>query len=1053
MYNKVSTNMNFVEREKEIEKFWRDNDIFKKSMENRKEGETYTFYDGPPTANGKPHIGHVLTRVIKDMIPRYQTMKGKMVPRKAGWDTHGLPVELEVEKLLGLDGKEQIEEYGLDPFIKKCKESVWKYKGMWEDFSETVGFWADMDNPYVTYDDNFIESEWWALKQIWDKKLLYKGFKIVPYCPRCGTPLSSHEVAQGYKDVKERSAIARFKVKDEDAYILAWTTTPWTLPSNVALCVNPNETYVKVKAGDGYTYYMAEALLDSVLGKLADEENGVKAYEILETYKGSDLENKEYEPLFDFAKDIIAKQHKKAYYVTCDTYVTMGDGTGVVHIAPAFGEDDAQVGRKYDLPFVQLVNGKGEMTEETPYAGVFCKKADPMVLKDLEEKGLLFDAPKFEHSYPHCWRCDTPLIYYARESWFIKMTAVKDDLVRNNNTVNWIPESIGKGRFGDWLENIQDWGISRNRYWGTPLNVWECECGHQECIGSRAELAEKSGNPDAAQVELHRPYIDAVTIKCPDCGKEMHRVPEVIDCWFDSGAMPFAQHHYPFENKEVFEQQFPAKFISEAVDQTRGWFYSLMAESTLLFNKAPYENVIVLGHVQDENGQKMSKSKGNAVDPFEALEQYGADAIRWYFYINSAPWLPNRFHGKAVQEGQRKFMSTLWNTYAFYVLYAEIDQFDATKYTLDYEKLPVMDKWLLSKLNTLVKTVDENLGNYRIPEAARALDSFVDEMSNWYVRRSRDRFWAKGMEQDKINAYMTMYTALVTVAKTAAPMIPFMTEDIYQNLVRNLDPSAPESIHLCDFPVANEQHIDKELEDNMEAVLKIVVIGRACRNTANIKTKQPIGKMYVKADFALSEYFVEIIEDELNVKSVEFTEDVSAFTSYTFKPQLRTVGPKYGKYLKQIQQTLASLDGNQAMAKLKAEGALKLDNISDEVVLCEEDLLISMAQKEGYVSDSEGGVTVVLDTNLTPELIEEGMVREIISKLQTMRKEADFEVTDRIHVTYSGSDKVGEIFEKYGENIKTVVLADTVTEGTTDGYQKEWKINGETVLLGVQKAQ
>ena len=1049
----VSTNMNFVEREKEIEKFWRDNDIFKKSMENRKEGETYTFYDGPPTANGKPHIGHVLTRVIKDMIPRYQTMKGKMVPRKAGWDTHGLPVELEVEKLLGLDGKEQIEEYGLDPFIKKCKESVWKYKGMWEDFSETVGFWADMDNPYVTYDDNFIESEWWALKQIWDKKLLYKGFKIVPYCPRCGTPLSSHEVAQGYKDVKERSAIARFKVKDEDAYILAWTTTPWTLPSNVALCVNPNETYVKVKAGDGYTYYMAEALLDSVLGKLADEENGVKAYEILETYKGSDLENKEYEPLFDFAKDIIAKQHKKAYYVTCDTYVTMGDGTGVVHIAPAFGEDDAQVGRKYDLPFVQLVNGKGEMTEETPYAGVFCKKADPMVLKDLEEKGLLFDAPKFEHSYPHCWRCDTPLIYYARESWFIKMTAVKDDLVRNNNTVNWIPESIGKGRFGDWLENIQDWGISRNRYWGTPLNVWECECGHQECIGSRAELAEKSGNPDAAQVELHRPYIDAVTIKCPDCGKEMHRVPEVIDCWFDSGAMPFAQHHYPFENKEVFEQQFPAKFISEAVDQTRGWFYSLMAESTLLFNKAPYENVIVLGHVQDENGQKMSKSKGNAVDPFEALEQYGADAIRWYFYINSAPWLPNRFHGKAVQEGQRKFMSTLWNTYAFYVLYAEIDQFDATKYILDYEKLPVMDKWLLSKLNTLVKTVDENLGNYRIPEAARALDSFVDEMSNWYVRRSRDRFWAKGMEQDKINAYMTLYTALVTVAKTAAPMIPFMTEDIYQNLVRNLDPSAPESIHLCDFPVANEQHIDKELEDNMEAVLKIVVIGRACRNTANIKTKQPIGKMYVKADFALSEYFVEIIEDELNVKSVEFTEDVSAFTSYTFKPQLRTVGPKYGKYLKQIQQTLASLDGNQAMAKLKAEGALKLDNISDEVVLCEEDLLISMAQKEGYVSDSEGGVTVVLDTNLTPELIEEGMVREIISKLQTMRKEADFEVTDRIHVTYSGSDKVGEIFEKYGENIKTVVLADTVTEGTTDGYQKEWKINGETVLLGVQKAQ
>ena len=1051
MYNKVSTNMNFVEREKETEKFWRDNDIFRKSMENRKEGEVYTFYDGPPTANGKPHIGHVLTRVIKDMIPRYQTMKGKMVPRKAGWDTHGLPVELEVEKLLGLDGKEQIEEYGLDPFIQKCKESVWKYKGMWEDFSGTVGFWADMDDPYVTYDDNFIESEWWALKEIWDKKLLYKGFKIVPYCPRCGTPLSSHEVAQGYKDVKERSAIARFKVKDEEAYILAWTTTPWTLPSNVALCVNPNESYVKVKAADGYTYYMAEALLDSVLGKLADEENGVKAYEILETYKGIDLEYKEYEPLFRFADEIIAKQHKKAYYVTCDTYVTMGDGTGVVHIAPAFGEDDAQVGRKYDLPFVQLVNGKGEMTEETDYAGVFCKKADPMVLTDLEKMGLLFDAPKFEHSYPHCWRCDTPLIYYARESWFIKMTAVKEDLVRNNNTVNWIPESIGKGRFGDWLENIQDWGISRNRYWGTPLNVWECECGHQECIGSREELAEKSGNPEAAKVELHRPYIDEVTIKCPDCGKEMHRVPEVIDCWFDSGAMPFAQHHYPFENKELFEQQFPAQFISEAVDQTRGWFYSLMAESTLLFNKAPYENVIVLGHVQDENGQKMSKSKGNAVDPFEALEQYGADAIRWYFYINSAPWLPNRFHGKAVQEGQRKFMSTLWNTYAFYVLYAEIDQFDATKYTLEYDKLSVMDKWLLSKLNTLVKTVDDNLGNYRIPEAARALDTFVDEMSNWYVRRSRDRFWAKGMEQDKINAYMTLYTALVTVAKTAAPMIPFMTEDIYQNLVRNLDKNAPESIHLCDYPMADEKFIDKELEANMDAVLKVVVIGRACRNTANIKTKQPIGNMYIKADFTLSEYFDEIIEDELNVKKVTFAEDVSEFTGYTFKPQLRTVGPKYGKYLKQIQETLASLDGNAAMQELKEKGSIVLDNISDEVVLCEEDLLISMSQKEGYVADSDNGITVVLDTNLTPELIEEGMVREIISKLQTMRKEADFEVTDRIIVTFEASDNVNNIFQKYGENIKQVVLADELINGNISGYQKDWKINGEAVSLGVQK--
>ena len=1053
MYNKVSTNMNFVEREKEIEKFWRDNDIFKKSMENRKEGETYTFYDGPPTANGKPHIGHVLTRVIKDMIPRYQTMKGKMVPRKAGWDTHGLPVELEVEKLLGLDGKEQIEEYGLDPFIKKCKESVWKYKGMWEDFSETVGFWADMDNPYVTYDDNFIESEWWALKQIWDKKLLYKGFKIVPYCPRCGTPLSSHEVAQGYKDVKERSAIARFKVKDEDAYILAWTTTPWTLPSNVALCVNPNETYVKVKAGDGYTYYMAEALLDSVLGKLADEENGVKAYEILETYKGSDLENKEYEPLFDFAKDIIAKQHKKAYYVTCDTYVTMGDGTGVVHIAPAFGEDDAQVGRKYDLPFVQLVNGKGEMTEETPYAGVFCKKADPMVLKDLEEKGLLFDAPKFEHSYPHCWRCDTPLIYYARESWFIKMTAVKDDLVRNNNTVNWIPESIGKGRFGDWLENIQDWGISRNRYWGTPLNVWECECGHQECIGSRAELAEKSGNPDAAQVELHRPYIDAVTIKCPDCGKEMHRVPEVIDCWFDSGAMPFAQHHYPFENKEVFEQQFPAKFISEAVDQTRGWFYSLMAESTLLFNKAPYENVIVLGHVQDENGQKMSKSKGNAVDPFEALEQYGADAIRWYFYINSAPWLPNRFHGKAVQEGQRKFMSTLWNTYAFYVLYAEIDQFDATKYTLDYEKLPVMDKWLLSKLNTLVKTVDENLGNYRIPEAARALDSFVDEMSNWYVRRSRDRFWAKGMEQDKINAYMTLYTALVNVSKAAAPMIPFMTEDIYRNLVCSIDKTAPESVHLCDFPKADMAHVDKELEANMDEVLKIVVMGRACRNTANIKNRQPIANMFVKAPKELPEYFADIIRDELNSKKVTFTQDVKDFTSYSFKPQLKTVGPKYGKLLGGIKQALSALDGNQAMDELKDKGSLTLDINGSEVVLYETDLLIDTAQIEGYVSEQDNDITVVLDTNLTPELIEEGFVRELISKVQTMRKEAGFEVMDRIRLYAADNEKILTVLKDHMDEIKDEVLADEIVLGSIAGYEKEWSINGESVRMGVEKTQ
>ncbi len=1051
MYKKVSTNLNFVDREKETEKFWDDNHIFEKSMENRKEGPTYTFYDGPPTANGKPHIGHVLTRVIKDMIPRYRTMKGYMVPRKAGWDTHGLPVELEVEKLLGLNGKEQIEEYGMEPFIKKCKESVWKYKGMWEDFSGTVGFWADMENPYVTYDDNFIESEWWALKTIWDKKLLYKGFKIVPYCPRCGTPLSSQEVAQGYKAVKERSAIVRFKVVGEDAYFLAWTTTPWTLPSNVALCVNPNDTYCKVKAADGYTYYMAEALLDTVLGKLATEDE--KAYEVLETMKGSDLEYKEYEPLYECAKAIADKQRKKGFFVTCDTYVTMSDGTGIVHIAPAFGEDDANVGRNYDLPFVQLVNDKGELTEDTPYAGLFVKDADPKVLVDLDKRGQLFDAPKFEHDYPHCWRCDTPLIYYARESWFIKMTEVKDKLVANNNTVNWIPKSIGEGRFGNWLENVQDWGISRNRYWGTPLNIWECcDCGCQESIGSRAELAERSGNPDNAKVELHRPYIDEVTFKCKECGGTMKRVPEVIDCWFDSGAMPFAQHHYPFENKDLFEKQFPADFISEAVDQTRGWFYSLMAESTLLFDKAPYKNVIVLGHVQDENGQKMSKSKGNAVDPFEALGQYGADAIRWYFYTNSAPWLPNRFHGKAVQEGQRKFMGTLWNTYAFYVLYAEIDQFDPTKYTLDYDKLSVMDKWLLSKLNSMVKAVDENLGNYRIPEAARALDDFVDDMSNWYVRRSRERFWAKDMPQDKINAYMTLYTALVTVSKAAAPMIPFMTEDIYQNIVRSVDETAPESIHLCDFPEVNESYIDKELEENMERVLDIVVLGRACRNASAIKNRQPIGKMFVKAEFELSDFYKEIVEEELNVKEVEFTDDVRAFTSYSFKPQLRTVGPKYGKFLGKIKEALSSLDGNAAMDKINAGEPLTFDFDGNEVVLEKEDLLIDMAQVEGYVSESDNNITVVLDTKLSDELIEEGFVREIISKIQTMRKEADFQVMDKIVVNVDKNDTIKAIIENNLDEIKSEVLADNVIFGKINGYEKEWNINGEKVTFGVEKA-
>ena len=1046
MYDKVSANQNFVEREQKIEKFWADNMIFEKSIELRQHSPEFTFYDGPPTANGKPHIGHVLTRVIKDMIPRYKTMKGYKVPRKAGWDTHGLPVELEVEKMLGLDGKDQIEAYGMEPFIQHCKDSVWKYKGMWEEFSDAVGFWADMEHPYVTYDNNYIESEWWALKQIWDKKLLYKGYKIVPYCPRCGTPLSSHEVAQGYKDVKERSAIARFKVKGEDAYILAWTTTPWTLPSNVALCVNPDETYIKVKMKEeDYVYYLAQALADTVLGE--------GTYDVLETYKGTDLEYKEYEALYP------VETKKKAYYVVCDSYVTMTDGTGVVHIAPAFGEDDSKVGRKYDLPFLQMVDENGMMTKETKWAGHSCiKRVDlegengvsPEVIKDLKERGLLFSAPNFEHSYPHCWRCDTPLIYYARESWFIKMTAVKDDLIRNNNTVNWIPESIGKGRFGNWLENIQDWGISRNRYWGTPLNVWECECGCQHAIGSIAELKSMSDNcPD--DIELHRPFIDAVTIKCPECGKEMHRVPEVIDCWFDSSSMPFAQHHYPFENEKLFKEQYPADFISEAVDQTRGWFYSLMAISTLLFNQSPFRNVIVLGHVQDENGQKMSKSKGNAVDPMEALREYGADAIRWYFYSNSAPWLPNRFHKKAVLEGRSKFMGTLYNTYAFYVLYAEIDQFDPMKYTLDYGKLSVMDKWLLSKLNSTVKAVDANLAAYKIPETAKVLQEFVDDMSNWYVRRSRERFWAKGMEQDKINAYMTLYTALVTICKAAAPMIPFMTEEIYRNIVVNVDKNAPESIHFCDFPEVNEEWIDTKLEEDMDHVLQIVVQGRACRNTANIKNRQPIGKMYVKAAFELSDFYKDIIADELNVKEVVFTDDVSAFTSYSFKPQLRTVGPKYGKKLNAIRQYLGSVDGNAAMNELKTTGKLTFDADGDQVELLEEDLLIDAAQMPGYVSDTEYETTVVLDTNLTPELVEEGFVREIISKIQTMRKEAGFEVMDHIRVYFAQNDKIKALVDSNNAEIKDEVLANEICFDTIKGYNKEWNINGETVVIGVEK--
>ncbi len=1049
MYNKVSTNLNFVEREKATEQFWKENQIFEKSIKIRENAPSYTFYDGPPTANGKPHIGHVLTRVIKDMIPRYRTMKGYMVPRKAGWDTHGLPVELEVEKLLGLDGKEQIEEYGLEPFIAKCKESVWKYKGMWEDFSSTVGFWADMDHPYVTYSNNFIESEWWALKQIWDKGLLYKGFKIVPYCPRCGTPLSSHEVAQGYKTVKEKSAVVRFKIVGEDAYFLAWTTTPWTLPSNVALCVNPEEAYCKVKAIDGYTYYMAKALLDKVLGALCKEE-GEKAYEIIEEYKGKDLEYKEYEPLFACAGASAKKQNKKAHFVTCDSYVTMEDGTGIVHIAPAFGEDDSRIGRNYDLPFVQFVNGKGEMTEDTDYAGVFCKKADPMILSDLSKEGKLFDAPKFEHDYPFCWRCDSPLIYYARESWFIKMSAVRDNLIKNNNTINWIPESIGKGRFGSWIANVQDWGLSRNRYWGTPLNIWECECGHKHSIGSIEELKSMSDNcPD--NVELHRPFVDNVTIKCEKCGGQMKRVPEVIDCWFDSGAMPFAQHHYPFENKDLFDAQFPADFISEAVDQTRGWFYSLLAISTLIFDKAPYKNVIVLGHVQDENGQKMSKSKGNAVDPFDALQTYGADAIRWYFYTNSAPWLPNRFHGKAVIEGQRKFMGTLWNTYAFYVLYANIDKFDPSKYNLKDCKLSVMDKWLLSRMNTMVKDVDSCLENYKIPEAAKALDSFVDELSNWYVRRGRERYWAQTMTDDKISAYMTLYTALVTVAKASAPMIPFMADDIYRNLVCNIYKDAPESVHLCEFPVVDESAIDTELEENMEELLDIVVMGRAARNGASMKNRQPLSTMYVQAKKELPSYCVEIIEDELNIKNVKFVSDMSEFSSYSFKPQLKTVGPKYGKFLGSIRTLLSEVDGNKAKKELDETGAIKFDVDGNEIVLTEEDLLIDIKQKEGYYSLSDKYTTVAIDTTLTAELIEEGFVNEVISKLQTMRKDSDFDVTDHIKVYVNNNDKIAEVVKNNEAEIAKIVLGDEFVYAQDGANAKSWDINGEKVNLSVEK--
>ncbi len=1047
IYGKVSTNLDFVKREGETRAFWEKEDVFGKSLKIREGAPEFTFYDGPPTANGKPHIGHVLTRVIKDLIPRYQTMKGRHVLRKAGWDTHGLPVELEVEKKLGIDGKDQIENYGLEPFIAHCKESVWKYKGMWEDFSAKVGFFVDMEHPYVTYTNDFIESEWWALKQIFDRGLLYKGFKIVPYCPRCGTPLSSHEVAQGYKTVKERSAIVRFRAKDEDAYFLAWTTTPWTLPSNVALCVNPKDTYCKVKAADGYTYYMAKALLDRVLGPLGNEET--PAYEILEEMPGAALEYRAYEPLFACTGEAAARQKKKTHFITVDGYVTMTDGTGIVHIAPAFGEDDSRVGKKYDLPFVQFVDGKGDMTAETPYAGVFVKKADPLVLADLEKEGKLFAAPKFEHDYPHCWRCGTPLIYYARDTWFIRMTEVRDHLIRNNNTVNWIPENIGKGRFGDWLENVQDWGLSRNRYWGTPLNIWECSCGHRHAVGSIEELHKMSDNcPE--NIELHRPFIDAVTLKCPVCGGEMHRVSEVIDCWFDSGSMPFAQWHYPFENRDVFEKEFPADFISEGVDQTRGWFYSLMAISTLIFDKAPYKNVLVLGHVLDKDGQKMSKSKGNAVDPFEALDKYGADAIRWYFYSNSAPWLPNRFYGDAVVEGQRKFMGTLWNTYAFYVLYANIDGFDPTKYAFVEKSLSVMDQWILSKMNSAIRAVDEDLAAYKITEATRVLEELVDDLSNWYVRRSRERYWGKEMTDDKINAYMTLYTVLVNTAKIAAPFIPFMAEDIYRNLVLSVDKSAPISVHLTDFPTADEGRIDPKLEENMDEVIGIVTLGRACRNAAAIKNRQPIAKMYIKAEKTPDASFLPVIAEELNVKSVEVTDSVRAFTTYTFKPQLRTVGPKYGKHLGAIRAYLAALDGNAAMDELERDGHLAFTDGDEEIVLTRDDLLIEMSESGHFESLSDKGVTVVLDKNLTPELIEEGNVREIISKVQTMRKDSGFEVTDRIRLSFAGSEKLLGVAERNREEIAEETLAVSVTKGDTYAFTKEWNVNGESLIVSVE---
>ena len=1042
MYDKVLTNLDFVEREKEILSFWKDNKIFEKSIESRKDGEVFTFFDGPPTANGKPHIGHILTRVVKDIIPRYKTMKGYKVLRKAGWDTHGLPVELEIEKKLGISGKPQIEEYGVEPFIKQCKDSVFTYESLWRTMSDRVGFWADMDNPYVTYHNSYIESVWWALKQIWDKGLLYKGHKIVPYCPRCGTSLSSHEVAQGYKDIKDKSAYAKFLVKGTtNEFLLAWTTTPWTLPSNLALTVNADEYYVKVALNDE-KYILAEALVSKVFG---EEEKP----EVIQKCKGIELKGLEYEPLFDYAKDIVKDQ--KAYYVVCDSYVTLTDGTGIVHCAPAFGEDDARVGKDNNLPFVQLVNEEGKFLKEvTDWAGVFVKDADEDIIKKLKQENKLLKAENYEHSYPFCWRCDTPLLYYARDTWFIAMTKVRDMLVKNNNTVNLIPDNIKQGRFGNFLENVIDWGLSRERYWGTPLPIWECSCGHKEAIGSIEQLKSMASDCPG-DIELHKPYIDDVHLNCPKCSQKMTRVTEVIDCWFDSGCMPFAQWHYPFENEEIFKQNFPADFISEAIDQTRGWFYTLMAISTLLFDKSPYKNVIVLGHVQDKDGKKMSKHTGNVVDPWTILDKQGADAVRWYFYTNSSPWLPNRFYEEAVNEGQRKFMGTLWNTYAFFVLYANIDNFDPNNYTLEYDKLPPMDKWILSKLNSLVKFIDDGLENYKLTETSRAMSEFVDELSNWYVRRSRERFWGKDMPQDKVNAYMTLYTVLVTLTKLSAPFTPFISESIYQNLVCKVSKNEPESVHLCDFPTYDEKLIDKKLEEDMDTVLSIVVAGRSGRNTANIKNRQPIGNMFVKSNNTLDNMFIDIIKEELNIKNVEFKDDMSAFTSYSFKPQLRTLGKKYGKLVPAIGNYLKENDGIKLMNELKENGLIKFTIDNENIELSQDDVLIETAQMEGYVAESDKNITIVLNTNLTEELLEEGFVREIISKIQTMRKEAEFEVLDKITVYHNGNDNIANIICKNIEQIKEDVLATDIINGSNNGYSKEWNINGEKVTLTVVK--